>query len=70
MRRKYVVCKTKQDARKTRRCEHDDGSVLVVRDQGARSGNAVFRSGIFVLIFEVAERSRIGHYVTDVGNTR
>ena len=40
--------KTKQDASKTRRCEHPDGSVQVVRELGARNSNAVLRRIFFV----------------------
>ncbi len=39
-----------QATRKTRRIEHTAGSVLAVRDQGARKRNAVFRRRFFVFL--------------------
>ena len=46
--------KTKQDASSSRRVEHTAGSVLAVRDQGARKRNAVLRRRFFVLLHAVA----------------
>ena len=46
--------KTKQDASSSRRVEHTAGSVLAVRDQGARKHNAEMRSIFFVSATDLA----------------
>ena len=50
--------KTKQDASKTRRVEHTAGSVLTVRDQGARKHNAVLHRICFIPLQAHFKRSK------------